>query len=398
MSAPRALVLTAGLGTRLQPLTYLRAKAAVPVNGETLARRAVRWLVSQGITDLVLNLHHHPESITASVGDGSDLGARVRYSWEQPVLGSAGGPRHALPLLIDRSASRSPLPASRFPLPASRVPNPPPPPRSGYGAAAPELARTAQRAQAGDPRSPSPPAYAAERLRRGLAVARTDGTASEGGDTFIIINGDTLTDVNLAAMSERHRESGALVTMALIPNPRPETYGGVTVGGSGEITGFTRAGATRENYHFIGVQFADARAFAELADGVPAESVNVLYRSLIVSDPGSIAAFVCQARFQDIGTPADYLRTSVQLAREEGDRLLAGRNVQIPASADVRGTAVWDDVVIGAHATLVDCVVGDGVRIPDHAHYERCAIVPAGGRRPAAGERITDGLLMTSLG
>lgn len=353
MSAPRALVLTAGLGTRLQPLTYLRAKAAVPVNGETLARRAVRWLVSQGITDLVLNLHHHPESITASVGDGSDLGARVRYSWEQPVLGSAGGPRHALPLLMDRSASRSPLPASRVPIRESRIPSP--------------------EARFPIPEPPNP-------------------------DAFIIINGDTLTDVNLAAMSERHRESGALVTMALIPNPRPETYGGVTVGGSGEITGFTRAGTTRENYHFIGVQFADARAFAELADGVPADSVNVLYRSLIVSDPGSIAAFVCQARFQDIGTPADYLRTSVQLAREEGDRLLAGRNVQIPASADVRGTAVWDDVVIGAHATLVDCVVGDGVRIPDHAHYERCAIVPAGGRRPAAGERITDGLLMTSLG
>ena len=75
MSAPRALVLTAGLGTRLRPLTYLRAKAAVPVNGETLARRAVRWLASQGITDLVLNLHHHPRRITASVGDGADSGA-----------------------------------------------------------------------------------------------------------------------------------------------------------------------------------------------------------------------------------------------------------------------------------------------------------------------------------
>jgi NDP-sugar pyrophosphorylase family protein len=337
MSAPRALVLTAGLGTRLRPLSYIRAKAAVPVNGETLARRAVRWLASQGITDLVLNLHHHPESITASVGDGSDMGARVRYSWEQPVLGSAGGPRHALPLLVDRGDSAGPSP---------------------------------------EPRLPNP----------------------DSGNTFIIINGDTLTDVDLAAMSRRHRESGALVTMALIPNPRPDKYGGVLVGDSGRVTGFTRAGATHENYHFIGVQCAEARAFARLADGVPAESVNALYPGLMTSEPGSIAAFVCQARFQDIGTPADYLRTSVQLAREEGDRLAAGRNVQVPASADVRGTAVWDDVVIGAHATLVDCIVGDGVRIPDHAHYERCAIVPAGARSPAAGERIADGLLIASLG
>src|SRR6476660_5518416 len=97
----RALVLTAGLGTRLEPLTYVRAKAAGPVNGETLARRVVRWLAAQGVGDLVLNLPHLPDTIAASVGDGSDLGARVRYSWEQPVLGSAGGPRRALPLLTD---------------------------------------------------------------------------------------------------------------------------------------------------------------------------------------------------------------------------------------------------------------------------------------------------------
>jgi NDP-sugar pyrophosphorylase family protein len=350
MSAPRALVLTAGLGTRLRPLTYLRAKAAVPINGETLARRAVRWLASQGITDLVLNLHHHPESITASVGDGADLGARVRYSWEQPLLGSAGGPRRALPLLIDRDEPNS------GPNPESRAPNPEPP-----------------------------------------AVARTDGRASEGGRTFVIVNGDTITDVDLAAMSRRHVESGALVTMALIPNPQPEKYGGVVVGDSETVRGFTRAGVTRENYHFIGVQFAEAQAFADLADGAPAESVNALYPRLMKSEPGSIAAFISAASFRDIGTPADYLRTSVQLAQEEGNRLAAGRDLQMAASATVRGTAVWDDVVIGAHATLIDCIVGDGARIPDHAKYERCAIVPAGARSPAGGERIVGGLLIAPL-
>src|SRR4029453_6220116 len=99
----RALVLAAGLGTRLQPLTLARAKAAAPVDGEPLVRRTIRWLTRPGLTDLVVNLHHKPETITAVVGDGSDLGARVRYSWESPVLGSAGGPRHALPLLLGGS-------------------------------------------------------------------------------------------------------------------------------------------------------------------------------------------------------------------------------------------------------------------------------------------------------
>ena len=94
-----ALVLTAGLGTRLDPITRLVAKAAVPVAGRSLIERVLDWLAAQQVTDVVLNLHHLPETITAIVGDGSHLGLRVRYSWEMPLLGSAGGPRHALDLL-----------------------------------------------------------------------------------------------------------------------------------------------------------------------------------------------------------------------------------------------------------------------------------------------------------
>src|SRR5918993_3560487 len=173
----RALVLTAGLGTRLQPLTLARAKAAAPVDGEPLARRTIAWLVSHGIRDLVLNLHHKPETITRAVGDGGDLGARVRYSWESPVLGSAGGPRHALPLLD-------------------------------------------------------------------VEVERT----------FVLVNGDTLTDVDLPAMLAQHRQSSALVTMALIPNPRPDKYGGVLLDAGHAVTGFTRRGSSTEGFHFIGPQ------------------------------------------------------------------------------------------------------------------------------------------------
>ncbi len=112
--APRALLLTAGLGTRLQPLTYVRAKAAVPINGEPLVRRVIRILATAGIRDLVLNLHHRPQSIAACVGDGSDLDVRVRYSWEQPVLGSAGGPRRALPLVVDTIGRRLPHRQRRY--------------------------------------------------------------------------------------------------------------------------------------------------------------------------------------------------------------------------------------------------------------------------------------------
>lgn len=93
------LVLTAGLGTRLRPLTDILAKPALPVAGQPLVARIMRSLASHGVTDAVLNLSHLPHTVTACIGDGAEFGVRVRYSWEQPVLGSAGGPRHALPLL-----------------------------------------------------------------------------------------------------------------------------------------------------------------------------------------------------------------------------------------------------------------------------------------------------------
>jgi NDP-sugar pyrophosphorylase family protein len=94
-----ALVLTAGLGTRLRPLTDVRAKPAIPVAGEPMIRRIIRGLVGQHVDDIVLNLHHLPATLTSIVGDGADLGARVRYSWEPVILGSAGGPRLALPIV-----------------------------------------------------------------------------------------------------------------------------------------------------------------------------------------------------------------------------------------------------------------------------------------------------------
>ena len=94
-----ALILTAGLGTRLQPLSSYRAKPALPVAGTPLIARLLHHLRDAGVTRVVLNLHHRPDSITRIVGDGSAFGVQVRYSWESTVLGSAGGPARAIPLL-----------------------------------------------------------------------------------------------------------------------------------------------------------------------------------------------------------------------------------------------------------------------------------------------------------
>src|SRR5262249_29705520 len=124
----------------------------------------------------------------------------------------------------------------------------------------------------------------------------------------------------------------------------------------------------------IGVQIADAGAFADLEDGVPAESVGALYPRIMARRTRSVAGFRCQAKFRDIGTPSDYLSTSIELDAIEGRRLIAD-SVSAADSARLVRTAVWDDVKIGRDAELVECIVCDGVSIPEGARYERSAIV-----------------------
>lgn len=100
-TVPSALILTAGFGRRLRPLTDSKAKPSVPVAGVPLIVRILEWLASQGIETAVLNLHYKPDSITTCVGHGRSIGIKVKYSWEPRLLGSGGGPRSALSILGD---------------------------------------------------------------------------------------------------------------------------------------------------------------------------------------------------------------------------------------------------------------------------------------------------------
>jgi NDP-sugar pyrophosphorylase family protein len=311
-----ALVLTAGLATRLRPLSLVRAKAAMPVGGEPIVRRILRWLRVSGVQDAVLNLHYLPHTITHVVGDGGDLDIRVRYSWEQPVLGSAGGPRLALPLLA--------------------------------------------------------------------------------ADTFIIVNGDTLTDVDLAALVAEHRRSGALITMAVVPAMEGSRYGGVRAEADGTVTGFTKRGSVEPSFHFVGVQAVEARAFESVSPGAYAESVSELYPRLIGARRGAVHVHRCSGEFLDIGTPCDYLEASLLLAGREDRPNAHGARVRIDATAQIEDSIVWDDVEVGPGAVLRRCIVADGVRVPAGTSWTKTTL-----RRASAelspGETLIDGLAVGSI-
>lgn len=266
-----ALVLTAGLATRLRPLSLVRAKAALPVAGQPLVVRILRWLRGGGITDVVLNLHHHPETLTRLVGDGQDFGVRVRYSWETPVLGSAGGPKRAAPIL--------------------------------------------------------------------------------GAPRFLVVNGDTLTTLDLAPLLADHERSGALVTMAGVPNTEPHKYSGLIAGADGVMRGVAPRGSPEPSYHYFGVQVVEAAAFDTVPPDTPYESVAALYPALNAARPGSVRVLPTGASYHDIGTPLDYYATSMAFADREG-------------TAASHRSILWDDVEIGEGATVERCIVTDGARIP----------------------------------
>ena len=317
-----ALVLTAGLGTRLRPLSSLRAKAALPVAGTPLVRRILAWLAGAGVRRVVLNLHHRPESLTRIVGDGRDLGLEVRYSWEPQVLGSAGGPRHALPLL--------------------------------------------------------------------------------DADQFLIVNGDTLTDVDLTALTRAHLQRPALVTLAVVKGDTAR-YGGAVLDREHRVTGFARgvsaaphasdaSGAQMQPgmsvAHFIGVQAVDRETFSSLADNEPAETIRTLYPALIAQQPGVVQAYASDATFLDIGTPADYLATVAAVAGRERRPFDVGVDCRIDPSAVIEGSILWDRVRVGPGARVTDCIVTDDVTIPAGASYTRAVLVQNGGVVQATDLRI----------
>lgn len=96
----KAMLLAAGFGERMLPLTNQLPKPAIPVLGRPIAVLVLHRLALEGIASAVVNLHHLPDAMKALLGDGVDLGlGSLAYSFEESILGTAGGLRKAAPYL-----------------------------------------------------------------------------------------------------------------------------------------------------------------------------------------------------------------------------------------------------------------------------------------------------------
>ena len=151
------MILSAGYGTRLWPLTEDRTKPAIPILGKPLVGYVAEYLAQYGMNEIVVNLHHRPESVRAALGDGSRFGVKLTYVEEPEILGTSGALDNARELFMD--------------------------------------------------------------------------------DTFAVVNGKIITDINLEEALETHRRNNALATLVLMQNRKYERFSVVETR-DGLVTGF----------------------------------------------------------------------------------------------------------------------------------------------------------------
>jgi len=151
------MVLAAGLGTRLRPITYAMPKPMVPVVNKPVMEHILRLLARHGFTETIANLHWFPELIEGCFGDGSGFGVELSYSREERLLGTSGGVRKAAEFL---------------------------------------------------------------------------------GESFLVISGDALTDIDLGAMRAFHESHDGIATLATKRVEDTSQFGVAISGADGRIQGF----------------------------------------------------------------------------------------------------------------------------------------------------------------
>lgn len=298
----KAMILAAGLGTRLWPLTVDRTKPAIPFLNRPLIAYTIDYLKQYGVTELIINLHHEPASVRDQIGDGSQYGVTITYSVEEPeILGTSG---------------------------------------------------------------------ALDKVRDQLA-----------DETFLVINGKIITDIDLSAALATHRAKKALATLVMLPNPKREKFSQIIVDDAGNYRGFGGSPDPSDTtgkapLMFTGIHILEPGIFSYIPRGVFSDSIRDVYPQAMKAGE-TIAAHVAAGRWYELSTLARYVEIHREFLAREGKSWIADEGCVIEPEAVIEGSVLWKRVRVGRGAKLTGCIVGDDVVIPAGAQFSHCAIVRA---------------------
>ncbi len=231
-------------------------------------------------------------------------------------------------------------------------------------------------------------------------------------DTFVVINGKIITEINLEAAFSTHRQRQALATLILRRNREWDRFSIVEADGDGRIRRFggfptplTREGNPSTQHGglvddsaplmFTGIQILEPEIFEFIPRGRFSHTTLEAYPRAIEAGR-LIAAHVAEERWYDLSTLDRYLRASLELLQQQGTSILLGWGSNVENGADVTGSILWERVFVNRSAKLHHCIVGDDVVIPPDSRFERVAIVRAAlcSGPPERGSIIGDNLVV----
>jgi mannose-1-phosphate guanylyltransferase len=294
----RAMVLAAGLGTRLRPLTHEIPKPVVPVLGRPLCGYAMEFLREHGATAFLLNLHHGPDTVRERVLSWAGGRFPVTFTFEPQILGTGGGIGNAREFL--------------------------------------------------------------------------------GTGTFFTANADVVVRFPLGEAVARHRESGALATLVLFPDPE-RRYTPVRVREDGRIAGFgAHAPAGPSEGFYTGYQVAEPELLEHIPKGRPSCIIRETYEPLVARG-APVFAFLSSGTFLDFGTPRDYLRGTLSLLSERGGdpRGFVHPRASVSAGASLGpGAVIEEGGTVGDGATVRRAIVWPGASVPPGRTVEDGILTP----------------------
>jgi mannose-1-phosphate guanylyltransferase len=230
--------------------------------------------------------------------------------------------------------------------------------------------------------------YVTEPDRRGTAGAirfAAEALGNDLEDSFLALNGDVLTDLDLSALLGAHRECEAPATIALHPVEDAAAYGLVDVDAAGRVVAFTeKSGEHRPGEINAGAYVLERSVLDLIAAGREVSVEREVFPRLVGQ---GLNALVLDGYWMDIGTPERYLQASWDIlegrvetqVRPTAPGLLVGGGAEVAAGASVGPRAVLSP----------GCTVADGARIRDSVLLEGCSI--------GAGARVSGSVLAAGV-